>query len=123
MTFDLASRLAARRAEHLYRRRPLLQSPQGPEVTVDGERLLAFSSNDYLGLANHPEVIDAMQQGAAKWGVGGGASHLVIGHSTPHHRLEEALELARRMVEAHPGNRMGYDLRDAIEDRLRSLGR
>lgn len=91
MTFDLASRLAARRAEHLYRRRPLLQSPQGPEVTVDGERLLAFSSNDYLGLANHPEVIAALQQGAATWGVGGGASHLVIGHSTPHHRLEEAL--------------------------------
>ena len=91
MTFDLASRLAARRAEHLYRRRPLLQSPQGPEVTVDGERLLAFSSNDYLGLANHPEVIAALQQGAATWGVGGGASHLVIGHSTPHHQLEEAL--------------------------------
>ena len=91
MTFDLASRLAERRAAHLYRQRPLLQSPQGPEVTVDGEHLLAFSSNDYLGLANHPEVIAAMQQGAAKWGVGGGASHLVIGHSTPHHQLEEAL--------------------------------
>jgi len=91
MTFDLASRLAARRAEHLYRQRPLLQTPQGPDVVVDGERLLAFSSNDYLGLANHPEVIAAMQQGAAKWGVGGGASHLVIGHVAPHHELEEAL--------------------------------
>lgn len=91
MSFDLASRLAARRAEHLYRQRPLLQSPQQPDVVVDGERLLAFCSNDYLGLANHPEVVAAMQQGSAKWGVGGGASHLVIGHSTPHHELEEAL--------------------------------
>jgi len=91
MSFDLASRLAARHAEHLYRQRPLLQSPQQPEVMVDGERLLAFCSNDYLGLANHPEVVAAMQQGSAKWGVGGGASHLVIGHSTPHHELEEAL--------------------------------
>jgi 8-amino-7-oxononanoate synthase len=91
MTFDLASRLAERRAAHLYRQRPLLQSPQGPQVVVDGERLLAFCSNDYLGLANHPEVIAAMQQGAARWGVGGGASHLVMGHSTPHHQLEEAL--------------------------------
>ena len=91
MTFDLVSRLAERRAAHLYRQRPLLQTPQQPEVVVDGERLLAFCSNDYLGLANHPEVIAAMQQGAAIWGVGGGASHLVIGHSTPHHRLEEAL--------------------------------
>jgi len=91
MSFDLASRLAARRAEHLYRQRPLLQTPQQTEAMVDGERLLAFCSNDYLGLANHPEVIAAMQRGAAKWGVGGGASHLVIGHSTPHHELEEAL--------------------------------
>lgn len=91
MSFDLASRLAERRAAHLYRQRPLLETPQGPEVVVEGERLLAFCSNDYLGLANHPDVIAAMQQGAAKWGVGGGASHLVLGHSTPHHALEEAL--------------------------------
>ena len=91
MSFDLSARLAERHAAHLYRQRPLLETPQGPEVLVDGQRLLAFCSNDYLGLANHPEVIAAMQQGAAKWGVGGGASHLVIGHSTPHHELEEAL--------------------------------
>jgi 8-amino-7-oxononanoate synthase len=91
MSFDLASRLAARRAEHLHRQRPLLDSPQGPEVVVDGRPLVAFCSNDYLGLASHPEVIRALQDGAARWGVGGGASHLVIGHSTPHHELEEAL--------------------------------
>ncbi|MER2296091.1 8-amino-7-oxononanoate synthase [Pseudomonas promysalinigenes] len=91
MAFDLAARLAERRAADLYRQRPLLQSPQGPEVVVDGQRLLAFCSNDYLGLANHPEVIAAWQAGAQQWGVGGGASHLVVGHSTPHHAVEEAL--------------------------------
>jgi len=91
MPFDLASRLAERRAAHLYRHRPLLETPQQPEVAVDGEQLLAFCSNDYLGLASHPDVVRAMQQGAARWGVGGGASHLVMGHSTPHHQLEEAL--------------------------------
>jgi 8-amino-7-oxononanoate synthase len=91
MSFDLATRLAERRAANLYRQRPLLESPQGPLVQVDGRELLAFCSNDYLGLANHPEVIAAMRAGAEKWGVGGGASHLVIGHSTPHHQLEEAL--------------------------------
>lgn len=91
MSFDLATRLAERRVAHLYRQRPLLESPQGPQVRVDGGELLAFCSNDYLGLANHPEVIQAMRDGAAQWGVGGGASHLVIGHSTPHHQLEEAL--------------------------------
>jgi 8-amino-7-oxononanoate synthase len=91
MPFDLASRLAERRAANLYRQRPLLESPQGPLVRVDGRQLLAFCSNDYLGLANHPQVIEAWRAGAEKWGVGGGASHLVIGHSTPHHELEEAL--------------------------------
>ncbi|NQD76587.1 8-amino-7-oxononanoate synthase [Pseudomonas sp. CM27] len=91
MAFDLATRLAERRAADLYRQRPLLESPQGPEVVVDGQRLLAFCSNDYLGLANHPEVVAAWQAGAERWGVGGGASHLVIGHSTPHHQVEEAL--------------------------------
>jgi 8-amino-7-oxononanoate synthase len=91
MSFDLSARLAARRADNLYRQRPLLESPQGPTVVVDGKPLLAFCNNDYLGLANHPEVIAAWQAGAERWGVGGGASHLVIGHSTPHHELEEAL--------------------------------
>ena len=91
MAFDLAARLAERRAADLYRQRPLLESPQGPEVVVDGQPLLAFCSNDYLGLANHPEVIAAWQAGAEQWGVGGGASHLVVGHSTPHHQVEEAL--------------------------------
>lgn len=91
MTFDLAARLAARRAEHLFRQRPLLESPQGPQVRVDGQPLLAFCSNDYLGLASHPEVVRALLDGAERWGVGGGASHLVIGHSQPHHALEEAL--------------------------------
>ena len=91
MPFDLSARLAERRATNLYRQRPLLESPQGPLVQVDGRQLLAFCSNDYLGLANHPQVIEAWRAGAEKWGVGGGASHLVIGHSTPHHQLEEAL--------------------------------
>lgn len=91
MPFDLSSRLAERRAAHLYRQRPLIASPQGVQVTVDGQQLLAFCSNDYLGLANHPQVAEAMLEGVRRWGVGGGASHLVVGHSTAHHALEEAL--------------------------------
>ena len=91
MPFDLSARLAERHAAHLYRQRPLLQSPQGVRVQVDGQSLLGFCSNDYLGLANHPEVLAAFTEGAKRWGVGGGASHLVVGHSSPHHELEEAL--------------------------------
>jgi len=83
--------LAERRAQQLYRSRRVVDSAQGPELTIDGKRYLAFCSNDYLGLANHPEVIAAFSGAAARFGVGSGASHLVSGHSSLHHRLEEAL--------------------------------
>ncbi|HEY5718503.1 MAG TPA: 8-amino-7-oxononanoate synthase [Motiliproteus sp.] len=92
MSFDqLETALAERRAAHLYRRRRTLDSAQGPQVRVDGRDYLAFCSNDYLGLANHPEVVSAFQQAANEYGVGGGASHLVNGHSRLHQQLEEAL--------------------------------
>lgn len=87
----LAPLLAERRAAHLYRTRKTLQSPQQPEVVVDGKKYLAFCSNDYLGLANHPDVIAALQTAANHYGVGSGASHLVAGHSSEHHALEEEL--------------------------------
>jgi 8-amino-7-oxononanoate synthase len=60
-------------------------------VQVDGKTFTGFSSNDYLGLANHPKVIAAMQAAASRYGVGSGASHLVNGHSAEHHALEEEL--------------------------------
>jgi len=91
MAFDLKARLSERRAEQLLRQRLLLDSPQQPLLHVDGKALLAFCSNDYLGLASHPEVIATLREAAEKWGVGGGASHLVTGHSQVHHKLEEAL--------------------------------
>ena len=87
----LAAELAQRRADHLYRQRPLLQSAQGPQVIVDGRTLNNFCSNDYLGLANHPALIAAAQAGAAQWGVGSGAAHLVCGHQAPHEAAEQAL--------------------------------
>jgi 8-amino-7-oxononanoate synthase len=65
--------------------------PQQPEAIVDGRPMLSFCSNDYLGLANHPEVIAALRRGAERWGVGSGAAHLVNGHSAAHHALEEEL--------------------------------
>ncbi|HEX4974935.1 MAG TPA: 8-amino-7-oxononanoate synthase [Pseudomonadales bacterium] len=93
MTLDeaLAPALAARRNKHLYRHRRILESAQGPEVLVDGRRCLNFCSNDYLGFANHPDIKRAFIEGANQYGVGSGASHLVIGHSRVHHQLEEAL--------------------------------
>jgi 8-amino-7-oxononanoate synthase len=87
----LEQELAQRRAEHLYRERLVLDSPQGTQVRIGEESLLSFCSNDYLGLANHPEVVAAFRAGAERYGVGAGASHLVSGHSRTHHALEEEL--------------------------------
>lgn len=83
--------LQQRHDANLYRVRRVLESPQGTRVTAGGKTYLAFSSNDYLGLANHPEVIDTLRRAAGNCGVGSGASHLINGHSREHHQLEEEL--------------------------------
>ena len=75
----------------LKRARRVLESPQGARVRVDGRDYIAFCSNDYLGLAAHPELIEAAREGAARYGVGAGASHLILGHLTAHHELEQRL--------------------------------
>lgn len=87
---SLSRKLENRRSEALYRRRILLESPQGAVITVQGQALVNFCGNDYLGLSSHPELIAASQDGAARWGVGSGASHLVCGHFAPHQAFEEA---------------------------------
>ena len=91
MKDKLRHELAQLDTRHLYRQRRVVHSPQTPRLTIDNRQLLSFCSNDYLGLANHPDVIAALQRGAQRWGVGSGASHLVCGHSHAHHALEEAL--------------------------------
>ncbi|MFZ2523926.1 MAG: 8-amino-7-oxononanoate synthase [Candidatus Ferrigenium altingense] len=88
---ELQNELNERAAQGLLRRRRTLDSPQSPHIVVNGTPYLSFCSNDYLGLANHPRLVAALQQGAAQWGVGAGAAHLVSGHSAAHHQLEQAL--------------------------------
>jgi 8-amino-7-oxononanoate synthase len=87
----LQSGLDERAEQGLLRSRRTLQSPQAPHIVVDGKPYLSFCSNDYLGLANHPQLIAALQQGAAQYGAGAGAAHLVSGHLQVHHQLEIAL--------------------------------
>ena len=88
---SLKADLAALEEQGLKRRRRVLESPQRARVTVDGREYLAFCSNDYLGLAAHPELVRAACEGAQAYGVGAGASHLVLGHTRAHHALEDAL--------------------------------
>jgi 8-amino-7-oxononanoate synthase len=88
---NLATQLQARRSQQLYRERLIIDGPQGVCVRVDGREYLSFCSNDYLGLANHPDVLAAFHRGLDVYGSGSGASHLVTGHSRAHHVLEEEL--------------------------------
>jgi 8-amino-7-oxononanoate synthase len=88
---ELEDALERRCAQGLARTRRTLATPQGPRVGVDGRPLVAFASNDYLGLANDPAVVAAARAAALEWGVGAGASHLVCGHMTPHAALEAEL--------------------------------
>ncbi len=89
--WDLPARLDDLKRQQLYRTRQVVSSPQGARVVIDGESFNNFSSNDYLGLANHPEVIAAFQKAASEYGVGSGSAHLICGHSSEHHALEEEL--------------------------------
>lgn len=83
--------LAALRRQNLYRQRRIVDGPQQVMLQVDGRLLVNFCGNDYLGLANHPEVVAAFKRGAGQYGAGSGAAHLVCGHSRAHHQLEEEL--------------------------------
>jgi len=93
-------------AQHLIRQRRIVSTPHAPSMTVDGRAMLAFCSNDYLGLAADPRIIDALQQGAAIYGAGSGASHLISGHSAAHAALED--KLAEFLSPFVPGARALY---------------
>ena len=88
---NFSSQLAALERQNLTRRRRVVTSTQSTHLTVDGKTYLSFCSNDYLGLASHHTLIEALIQGARDYGVGAGASHLISGHMTAHDELEAAL--------------------------------
>ena len=88
---DLTRRLAALREQNLFRQLRRVDSAQGSRVEVAGRSLLNFSSNDYLGLANHPALKMAALQAVETYGAGAGASRLICGSLAPFHELEEAL--------------------------------
>lgn len=95
-------KLAALEEQSLTRRRRVADTPCAPRQTVDGRPMLAFCSNDYLGLASHPRVVEALRAGASRYGAGSGASHLISGHSRAHAILEERLAafMAPHLVDA-----------------------
>src|SRR5262245_28944009 len=88
---QIDEQLAQLRAAGLYRELRRIESPAGTRVEIQGRSLLNFSSNDYLGLANHSELRAAAARAIAEWGAGSGASRLICGSLDVHHQLEEAL--------------------------------
>lgn len=88
----LAPRLDALRRSDLYRTRRVVEAVDSAvEVTVDGRRYINFCGNDYLGLRNHAQVVEAFTAAATRYGAGSGAAHLITGHTREHHALEEEL--------------------------------
>lgn len=88
---DLLADLAEVDQQALRRVRRTLDTPCGPHAVVNGRAMLAFCSNDYLGLAGDPALATALAEGAGRWGAGSGASHLVSGHYSVHEALEARL--------------------------------
>ena len=88
---EFPTRLAGLDAAHLRRQRRVVVPESGARLTVDGQSMLAFCSNDYLGLATHPALVRAACEGAEAYGVGAGASPLVSGHSAANAALEREL--------------------------------
>jgi 8-amino-7-oxononanoate synthase len=91
MLNSLKLELDQRKSDGLMRQRRLLDSPQAEHIVVNNQKYLSFCSNDYLGLANHPALIAAMQAAAGDSGVGSGASNLITGHHRYHDELEKKL--------------------------------
>ncbi len=87
----LQKELNQRKTDGLLRQRRLLDSPQAEHIVANDKKFLSFCSNDYLGLANHPDLIAAMQRAAGDSGVGSGASNLITGHHRYHDNLEKQL--------------------------------
>ena len=88
---DLNVLLNKQKQDNRYRQREIVTSAQGANVQIGGKSYLNFSSNDYLGLANDPAIVESFIKSAKHYGVGSGAAHLITGHCSVHHDLEQAL--------------------------------
>ncbi len=106
-TSTLDQQLDEIRRQNLYRELRRVDSAQSPQLVIDGRKLLNFSSNDYLGLANHPQLKEAAIHAVERFGAGAGASRLICGSLAPHHELEEALA-AFKQTEAALAFSSGY---------------
>ena len=97
---DLAERIAALREQNLFRELRRVDSPQSSRIQIGDKSFLNFSSNDYLGLANHSALKEAAIRAVEKFGVGSGASRLICGSHAPFHELETAIAKLKKTESA-----------------------
>src|ERR1700733_11944560 len=97
---ELNQRLETLREQGLRRELRCVDSAQGPRIKIGGKTFLNFSSNDYLGLANHPALKEAAIKAVENFGAGSGASRLICGSLSPHHDLETALAAFKKTESA-----------------------
>ena len=88
---DFSLQLSELAQANQLRTRRIIDGPQDASMLVDGKRVMSYASNDYLGLANHPKVVEATMRALKRYGLGAGSSHMVSGHMRAHHELEEKL--------------------------------
>jgi len=88
---NLLEELDQRKAQGLFRQRRVVNSAQGAMIEIENELYLNFSSNDYLGFANNTELKNCMIEAIKQYGIGAASSQLLVGHLTPHKKLEEKL--------------------------------
>ncbi|MCF6312471.1 MAG: 8-amino-7-oxononanoate synthase, partial [Verrucomicrobiales bacterium] len=91
MPRDPKDQLQTLREQHLYRQLRPIEQRQGNTLSIDGKTYLNFSSNDYLGLSRHPDILHTYQNALSQWGVGAGSSRLICGTLQPHLELEQRL--------------------------------
>jgi hypothetical protein len=120
---ELDRRLATLHDQGLRRWLRRMDSPQGTRIVVDGGELLNFSSNDYLGLANHPSLEEAAVQAVERFGAGAGASRLICGSLAPHHELEDRPRLAPSILPADLPPPSGQKKRATLSDHPIALAR
>ena len=84
---DLRRHLDARESAAIRRHLRPISSGMAPRIVVDGQSILQFCSNDYLGITSHPEVTRAAEAALSRYGTGAGAARLVVGTSSPHSKL------------------------------------
>src|SRR5215475_4849325 len=93
MAETIQNELQAIKQGSLYRRLRRVENEQGPTLIVDGCEVINFSSNNYLGIANHPALAEAAKKAIDRYGCGSGASRLISGNMTLHEELETKLTL------------------------------